>query len=145
MESTRKNKEWRQAVSRLAVAQYRMKRFQCRDEAKPEEEKTNEENEADRSLVVANVHLHHSLANNNTQLNTTKEPHLRKFYDNLAEAIIAYKVRLVNGDFNMDAIRAVTELRARGFCVIVVSWFPWKKTGGDFPYQDQQILGPPQI
>ena len=44
----------------------------------------------------------------------------------------------------MGAIWVVTELRARGFLANCVSWFVWQRTGGDFAYQDETILGSPQ-
>ena len=74
-----------------------------------------------------------------------KQYQLKRFYDELATAIVEFKVRLVNGDFNMDAIRAVTELRARGLCVNVASWCAWRRTGGEFDEkQSVHLLGPVQ-
>ena len=133
----KKVKQRKQAVSRIAVGMFQMKRFKGGATAVPEEEKTDEEKESDRMLVVANVHLHHALANNSSKLKS-KEEHLRNFYDNLARAIITYKVRLVNGNFNTDTIRAVAELRARGFCASMASWFPWHKSGGEFNAQNEK-------
>ena len=75
-----------------------------------------------------------------------KAEHLRDFCDDLARAIITFKVRLVNGDFNMDTIRAVNELRARGFLANVASWFPWNRTSGEFEKpQNEETLGPSKV
>ena len=133
------------SVSRLAVAQYRMKRWRCGAEGTCTSLlfKGDTQLEGDMILSVANVHLHHALANHNDKVTggdgEVKE--LKKFYDELAKLIVHFRVRLVNGDFNMDAIRAVTELRARGFCVNVASWCAWRKTGGEILPQEK-ILGP---
>ena len=108
------------SISRLAVAQFRMRRFYDRNTPVPADDQPEEVTESQSNLAVANVHLHYALANQNSNL-TSKDAELRRFYDALADAIIAFRVRLVNGDFNMDAIRTVTELNARGFCANVVS------------------------
>ena len=120
-----------------------MKRFQCPDREKPDNEKTEMEKEAEKTVVVANVHLHYAVANNNSNLRQ-KDDALKQFYDTLAELIMEYKVRLVNGDFNMDTIRAISELRARGLCVNVSAWYPWFKNGGDF-HEQEKCLGNPQV
>ena len=45
----------------------------------------------------------------------------------------------------MDATNVVSELRARGFCANVVSWFVWKRTAGDFREQREDKLGTPMM
>ena len=71
------NKKWNQAVSRIAVGEFRMKRFQCPDRGKPDEEKTDMEKEAEKT-VVANVQLHYAVANNNSKLKL-KDDALKQF------------------------------------------------------------------
>ena len=116
-----------------------MKRWKCGNGSNFTSLPTYEDREPERILSIANVHLHYALANKNTSVTggdgVTKE--LKKFYDELARVIVHFGVRLVNGDFNMDAIRAVTELRARGFCVNVASWCAWRKTGGEVLEQEK--------
>ena len=104
----KKGQNRRQVISRIAVAEYRMKRYKCPDRYKSEDDKTDAEKASERILVVANVHLHYAVCNNCSNLGN-KDMHLREFYDILAKVIIDFKVRLVNGDFNMDTIRAVNE------------------------------------
>ena len=96
------------------------------------------------TLAVANVHFHFAVANNSSDVGSKPEK-LKAVYDKLATRILEFKCRLVCGDFNMDALRVVTELRARGFCANVVSWFTWKRTGGEFHSQEVAILGSPQM
>lgn len=132
-----------QAITRIAVAEFLMNRFACTDPTKTEEDKTEEEKKADRTLVVANVHLHHAVCNNNSNLKS-KDAELKKIYDELAVYIIRFKVRLVSGDFNMDTLRVLSELRGRGFLANVISWFAWKKTGGDIRAQPA-VLGDPHV
>ena len=117
-----------------------MRRFYDRDNREPPEDQTKEKKETDITLNVANVHLHCAVCNLNSNL-PSKDRKLKEFYDKLAARIKQYQCRLVCGDFNMDTIRVVTELRCRGFCANVASWFVWNKTGGDFPKQNEEVLG----
>ena len=145
MTGGKRNRKPHQCCSRLAVADYIMKGFQCPDRSKYYEDKTAAEIEAERTVVIANVHLHHAVANLSNKLKE-KEERLKEFFDALAQVVMTYKVRLITGDFNMATVIAVTEMRARGFCANVTSWFAWLKTGGEPPHaQDETILGDPWV
>ena len=70
---------------------------------------------------------------------------LRRFYDRLAERIVQFGIRLVCGDFNMDCLRVLHELRARGFLANVACWFAWRRNGGEFSQKHTAILGSSQM
>ena len=120
-----------------------MRHWKLQHEDKFDDQKTNDDSEKESTLRVASVHLNNQLANNQTG-QIRKDDELKKFYNSLASAILKYTVRVVNGDFNMDTSRAMSELRARGLCVNVSAWFPWFKSGGEFHYQNS-LLGSPQV
>ena len=51
---------------------------------------------------------------------------MKKFWDELAEAIMVFQVRIFGGDFNMALFCVIPEMRARGILVNIAAWFPWK-------------------
>ena len=133
-----------QSVSRFAVAEYRMKHWKLQREDKLDDHKTNDDLEKERTLIVASVHLNYRVASTLKRDPPHKDIQLKRFYDDLARAIVKFNVRLVNGDFDMDTIRAVTELRVRGLCVNVAAWCPWLKSEGELSDQDER-LGHPRL
>ena len=119
-----------------------MRDWNLKNKDKLDGDKTNDDLEKERTLIVAGVHLNNQVANNQAG-QIDKDDELKRFYNALASAIVQYKVRVINGDFNMDTIRAVTELRFRGLCVNVPYWRPWLKSDGESSEQDES-LGDPQ-
>ena len=52
---------------------------------------------------------------------------LKSFWDELAQHIRDFRVRVLTGDFNMAMWCVVVELRARGVQANLAAWYPWKK------------------
>lgn len=77
------------------------------------------------NLTIANVHLHHLTAKASQGFKTA----LNSFFDNLAEIILKYGVRVLTGDFNMSMYQVVPMLRDRKVAIHLAAWFPWMKGG----------------
>ena len=72
----------------------------------------------DEELTLMTVHMHFSFAKKDFSGNapgagTDWENKWVKWWDDLAEYIVKFKVRILTGDFNMALFRVVPELRAR--------------------------------
>ena len=68
------------------------------------------------------AHMHFGCAN---KTNTGSATHYKGFFDTLARGIVQYKQRVLCMDANMALWAVVPELRARGFLVTMVSFFPF--------------------
>ena len=72
-------------------------------------------------LGVCSAHLHYGCANSSNK----RGNELRTlFWDSLARGIVHYKTRILCIDANMALTMVAIELRARGFCITLVAWFP---------------------
>ena len=74
-------------------------------------------------LTVMSVHLHYMCAKKAVKEGAQA---LKEFWDELADHIMEYQVRIFGGDFNMALFCVIPEMRARGILVNVAAWFPWK-------------------
>ena len=78
---------------------------------------------ADDELTFMSVHLHHMTAKKAVE---NPAAALKGFWDELVEAIVEFRVRIMAGDFNMALWQVVPELRARGVQANLAAWYPWK-------------------
>ena len=51
---------------------------------------------------------------------------LKRFWDEVSEHIVKFRVRVLTGDFNMALWQVVPELRARGLQANLAAWYPWQ-------------------
>ena len=111
----KKSKKGKVAVSRIMVADLKMKNFRIRGSGEILSD----------ILTVANVHMHCRTAKKGT-----KDPQAttKRFWDLLASYLLRYGVRLMAGDFNMSFLCVVAEMRARGFQINLAAWYPFYMT-----------------
>ena len=107
------------AVSRFLVVTCKMRFF------KPESTSSDihGSGEAEDELTFMSVHLHHMTAKKEV---SNPAAALSGFWDELVEAIVEFRVRIMAGDFNMALWQVVPELRARGVQANLAAWYPWK-------------------
>ena len=74
-------------------------------------------------LIVMTIHLHCMTAKKDV---TDGSRSMKKFWDEMAQHILEFGVRLVTGDFKMALWTVIPELRARGFQANLAAWYPWK-------------------
>ena len=115
----KEGRETRNAFTEFAVASYYMKRWQIGEPSAVADDF------AGQSLRIANCHLHHAVAR---KTNTVKAQSVRyrETFDRWAISLKKYVCRFFCGDFNMAAIEVIMQLRARGFCANIISWYPWR-------------------
>ena len=101
-------------MSRILVVTFQLNRW-----AWPFEESRYD---AEDTLTLATVHLHHMTAKKGLKNRTAEQ--LASFWDELADAINYYSVRVVCGDFNMSLFAVVPQLRARGVMIQIAGWYP---------------------
>ena len=111
----KESKKEKVAVSRIMVADFKMKNFRIRGSGEILSD----------ILTVANVHMHCRTAKKET-----KDPQAttKRFWDLLASYLLRYGVRLMAGDFNMSFLCVVAEMRARGFQINLAAWYPFYMT-----------------
>ena len=93
-------------------------------------------------LVLMSVHLNNMTAKKAIQKGGES---LKLFFDELAYLIMAKRVRILGGDWNMAMWKVVGELLARGIQVNLVAWYPWQMQLEDKPRIDSEailIIGP---
>ena len=74
-------------------------------------------------LVVMTVHLNSLTAKREVSDGGRT---LKKFWDEVPQHIMKFRVRVLTGDFNMALWQVVPELRARGLQANLAAWYPWK-------------------
>ena len=77
--------------------------------------------EPSNELSLMNCHLHHNTAKKD--LVGTGSKAYNSFWDEVADAINEFEVRVLSGDFNMALWKVVVELRARGVAAHIAAWF----------------------
>lgn len=93
-------------------------------------------------LTLMNCHLHFMTAKKGV---ANASASFAGFWNEVADAIIEFRVRILVGDFNMALWCVVPELRARGLQVNLAAWYPWKHRNEAEPRMDSTamfVIGP---
>jgi hypothetical protein len=93
-------------------------------------------------LVLMTVHLHNTTAKKEIAKGGWS---LKCFFDELAQDIVTYGVRILSGDWHMARWKVAGELLARGIQVNLAAWYPWQMAMESLPRIDSEaifIIGP---
>ena len=64
----------------------------------------------------------------------------KEFWDELAQLITKYNVKILGGDWNKSLMKVVPELRSRGILIETVAWYPWCGGPQRSPHADSMAL-----
>ena len=70
---------------------------------------------------------------------------IKNFWDEVAENIVKFRVRILVGDWNMQLFCVILELRARGIHINLAAWYPFAPYKEEKPFIDSMglfIIGP---
>ena len=98
-----------------------------------EDEARGDERYDPTTISLMQVHLHHLTAKKEVGDGARA---LATFWNEMAEAIMEFKVRIFSGDFNMALFQVVPEMRARGVAVNLAAWYPYQVPGEQGPRID---------
>ena len=79
-------------------------------------------------MNIANAHLHCATARTTNIVRNVRFVY-KETWDRWAQHLMRFNCRFFCGDFSMAAIEVIMQLRARGFCANLVSWYPWVRNG----------------
>ena len=105
-------------MSRIMIASAKMRYFRIRGRGGDEDEA-----EEIDELQIANAHLHYRTAKRDLQGGSRA---YKRFWDLLAQYMVAHRPSFLCGDFNMALFFVVLELRARGFQINLAAWYCWQ-------------------
>ena len=100
------------------IASAKMRYFRIRGRGGDEDEA-----EEIDELQIANAHLHFRTAKRDLKEGPRA---YKRFWDLLAQYMVAHRPSFLCGDFNMALFSVVPELRARGFQINLAAWYCWQ-------------------
>lgn len=126
------------ALSRILVVTCKMRFFNFQE---PNQDSAGAGRALDE-LTIMSCHLHYMTAKKDVADGAKS---LHGFWDEMAQAIVDYRVRVVGGDFNMAFWQVVPELRARGIQANLAAWYPFRVNFASKPNIDSMgifLIGP---